>query len=93
MSRIINYLWKTSTPSNSGIGRERKYTTDRQTVNSTEWLLPVVYFMNISFACSMATMPYEIMFGQKPRFSFDLRKSIDEQGKQLLFNKNNLFFI
>ena len=58
-----------------------KYIADRHTASWAEYLLPAVSSMNTGLASAVDTTPYEIVFGQKPRFDFDLWKSIDEQGK------------
>ncbi|CAF3193160.1 unnamed protein product [Rotaria sp. Silwood2] len=57
-----------------------KYMTDQGTTRWTTCLLPVVYSMNTSLARGVNMIPYEIVFGQKPRVNFELWKSLTEHG-------------
>ena len=43
-------------------------------------LAPVVYAMNTSGAKSIKKTPYEIVFGQKPCFNFEMWKLLSEFG-------------
>lgn len=58
-----------------------KYMEDRGVSTWTTCLPPVIFSINTSLARGVNMVPYEIVFGQKPRLDFDLWKSIEEQGK------------